>query len=231
MGTDSYNSIIAKKVFLRHAIGLLQLSGAATAYFYSKNNIIQYTYYSTMFPTLEDIAKRRRQLGLKQSELAKAAGVSQSLIAKLEAGTIDSSYSKVRTIFDVLERLEFKTKVQAEKVLHNDVITVQKNEPISEVVKIMKENGISQVPVFDGKQSVGSISEKAILHQILAGQDLEEISRQPTEKIMEEAFPQINEDAPLSLITSLLQTYSAVLVSRKGDIIGIITKADLLRML
>jgi predicted transcriptional regulator len=48
-----------------------------------------------VFPTLEDIAKRRRQLGMKQSELAKAAGVSQSLIAKLEAGTIDSSYTKV----------------------------------------------------------------------------------------------------------------------------------------
>jgi len=184
-----------------------------------------------MFPTLEDIAKRRRQLGLKQSELAKAAGVSQSLIAKLEAGTIDSSYSKVRTIFDVLERLEFKTKVQAEKVLHNEIISIQKHQPISEVVKIMKEYGISQVPVLDGKQSVGSISEKAIFHQILAGRDLEEISRQSAEQIMEEAFPQINEDAPLSLITSLLQTYSAVLVSRKGDIIGIITKADLLRML
>jgi len=48
---------------------------------------------------------------------------------------------------------------------------------------------------------------------------------------MEEAFPQIDEDAPLSLITSLLQTYSAVLVSKKGVVIGIITKADLLRML
>jgi predicted transcriptional regulator len=184
-----------------------------------------------MFPTLEDIAKRRRQLGLKQSELAKAAGVSQSLIAKLEAGTIDSSYSKVKTIFDVLERLEFKTKVQAEKLLHNEVISVQKSEPISEVVKVMKEHGISQLPVFDGKQSVGSISEKAILYQILAGQDLEVISRQPAEKIMEEAFPQINEDAPFSLITSLLQTYSGVLVSKKGVIIGIITKADLLRVL
>ena len=54
-----------------------------------------------MFPTLEDIARRRRQLGLKQGELAKAAGVSQSLIAKLEAGSIDSSYTKVKTIFDV----------------------------------------------------------------------------------------------------------------------------------
>jgi predicted transcriptional regulator len=184
-----------------------------------------------MFPTLEDIAKRRRQLGQKQSELAKAAGVSQSLIAKLEAGTIDSSYSKVKTIFDVLERLEFKTKIQAEKLIHSEVISVQKNEPISEVVKVMKEHGISQMPVFDGKQSVGSISEKAILYQILAGQDLAVISGQPAEKIMEDAFPQINENAPLSLITSLLQSYSAVLVSRKGEIVGIITKADLLRIL
>ena len=184
-----------------------------------------------MFPNLEDIAKRRRQLGLKQSQLAKMAGVSQSLIAKLEAGTIESSYSKVKTIFDVLERLEFKSKIQVEKVLHNEVVTVQKSEPLSQVVKLMKDHGYSQIPVFEGKQSVGSVSEKTILRQILEGKDLEQISALPTEKIMEEAFPQINEDAPLSLITSLLQTYSAVLVSRKGVVIGIITKADLLRML
>jgi predicted transcriptional regulator len=184
-----------------------------------------------MFPTLEDIAKRRRQLGLKQSELAKAAGVSQSLIAKLEAGTIDSSYTKVKTIFDVLERLEFKTKAQADKVLHKNVVTVQKSEPISKVVKIMQEYGYSQIPVFDGKHSVGSISEKAILRQIMAGKDLEEISKLPTGEIMEEAFPQINEDAPLALISSLLQTYSGVLVVKKGEVLGIITKADLLRII
>jgi predicted transcriptional regulator len=184
-----------------------------------------------MFPTLEDIGKRRRQLGLKQSELAKAAGVSQSLIAKLEAGTIDSSYTKVKTIFDVLERLEFKSRVQAEKLVHTDLVAVQRSQPISEVVTLMKDRGYSQIPVFDGKQSVGSVSEKGILRLILDGKDLEEISRQPTEKIMEEAFPQINDDAPLSLITSLLQNYSAVLVSKRGVVMGIITKADLLRML
>ena len=79
----------------------------------------------------------------------------------------------------------------------------------------MKEHGYSQIPVFEGKHSVGSISEKAILRQIMEGKDLEEISKLPTEKIMEEAFPQINEDAPLALISSLLQTYSAVLVCKK----------------
>jgi predicted transcriptional regulator len=184
-----------------------------------------------MFPTLEDIAKKRHQLGLKQAELAKLAGVSQSLIAKLEAGTIDSSYTKVKTIFDVLDRLEVKSKIQAGKVLHTEVITIQTNEPISKVVQIMKDHGYSQIPVFNGKQSVGSISEKTILRQILEGKELAEISKLPSEKIMEEAFPQVSEDAPLSLISSLLRVYSAVLVSKKGKVVGIITKADLLRML
>ena len=184
-----------------------------------------------MFPTTEDIAKKRRQMGLKQTELAKLAGVSQSLIAKLESGKIESSYTKVKTIFDVLDRLEAKTKIQEEKIVPNEIISIQNNEPVSKVVKLMKDHGYSQIPVFEGKQSVGSISEKTILRQILAGKDLAQISKLPTETIMEEAFPQVSEDAPLSLISSLLQTYSAVLVSKKGNISGIITKADLLRML
>jgi predicted transcriptional regulator len=184
-----------------------------------------------MLPSLKDIAKKRRQMGLKQTELAKLAGVSQSLIAKLEAGKIDSSYTKVRTIFQVLEHLEAKAKLQAGKMFQTEVIGIQKSEPISKVVQLMKSYGYSQLPVFEGKQSVGSISEKAILRQILAGRDLAQISAMCTGEIMEEAFPQVGEDAPLSLISSLLQVYSAVLVSKKGKIVGIITKADLLRML
>jgi predicted transcriptional regulator len=184
-----------------------------------------------MFPPLEEIAKKRRTLGLKQAELAKLAGVSQSLVAKLESGRIDSSYTKVKMIFDVLDRLEAKTKIQEEKVVPNKVIGIQKDEPVSKVVRLMKDHGYSQIPVFNGKQSVGSVSEKTILRQILAGRDLAQISKLPTEQIMEEAFPQVSEDAPLSLISSLLQTYSAVLVARKGEVVGIITKADLLRII
>ncbi len=53
----------------------------------------------------------------------------------------------------------------------------------------MKEHGYSQIPVFEGKQSVGSISEKAILRQIMEGKDLEEISKLPTEKYHGRSFP------------------------------------------
>jgi predicted transcriptional regulator len=183
-----------------------------------------------MFPTVEDIAKKRRQLGLKQAELAKLSGVSQSLIAKLESGKIESSYTKVKTIFDILDRLEAKTKIQEEKVVPNQVISVQKDDAVAKVIQIMKAHGFSQIPVFHKRQSVGSISEKTILRLILEGNDLEHISKLPTEDVMEEAFPQVSEDAPLSLISSLLQTYSAVLVAKKGNVAGIITKADLLRI-
>lgn len=38
----------------------------------------------------------------------------------------------------------------------------------------------------------------------------------------------VAEDAPLSLLSNLLKYYPAVLVQRKGVVVGIITKADLL---
>ena len=117
------------------------------------------------------------------------AGVSQSLIAKLEAGTIDSSYTKVKTIFDVIERLEAKTKIQERKVVPNQIISIQKDEPVLKVVKLMKEHGYSQIPVFNGKQSVGSISEKTILREILAGKDLDQISNLPIERHYGGSFP------------------------------------------
>lgn len=184
-----------------------------------------------MLPALTDIAKKRRQLGLKQTELAKMAGVSQSLIAKLEAGKIDSSYTKVKTIFEVIERLEAKAKLEAGKMFQNEVISVQRYEKISKAVQLMKSYGYSQLPVFEEKQPVGSISEKTILHQILAGKTLTQISEMPTGDIMEESFPQVAENAPITLISSLLQVYPAILVAKKGKIVGIITKADLLRIL
>ena len=184
-----------------------------------------------MLPQLEEIAQKRRLLGIKQSELAKLAGVSQSLIAKLESGKIDPSYTKVKAIFDALERLQTESEVLAEEVFHEGVISVQKSELVSTAVQTMAEHGISQLPVFDRENSVGSILEKTIVEKVSAGKDLTQISKLPVGDVMEEAFPQIGEDAPLPLISSLLQVYSAVLISTRGKVVGIVTKADLLKML
>jgi predicted transcriptional regulator len=182
-----------------------------------------------MLPSLEEVGRKRRIVGLTQQQLARLAGVSQSLIAKLESGKIDPSYTKVKAILDALERLHTETEVLAEEVVHEGVISIQKSELVSKAVQTMAEHGISQLPVFVGERSVGSISEKTIVGKVSAGKDLSQISKLPVGDVMEEAFPQVGEDAPLPLISSLLQVYQAVLISTKGKVVGIVTKADLLR--
>jgi predicted transcriptional regulator len=184
-----------------------------------------------MLPTIDEVAKKRRMMGLTQQKLAKMANVSQSLIAKLESQKIDPAYTKVKAIFDALERLQTETEVRAVEVLQNKVIGVQKSAPVSEAVQTMAEYGYSQLPVFDGEHAVGSISEKTIIGKVSAGKDLSQVSKLSVGKVMEDAFPQVGEDAPLPLISSLLQVYPAVLILAKGKVVGIVTKADLLKML
>ncbi|MCS7114699.1 MAG: CBS domain-containing protein [Nitrososphaerota archaeon] len=184
-----------------------------------------------MLPSIEEIARKRRMLGLTQKQLAKLAGVSQSLIAKLESGKINPSYDKVKAIFDALENLEMKTDFHAADVLHDNVIGVGKSETVSKAVKLMMEHGYSQLPVFNGENVVGSISEKTILEQIASGKNFAEISKLSVEAIMEEGFPQVGKKTPLRVVSDLLQVYPAVLVSEKGKVAGIITKADLLKVL
>ena len=184
-----------------------------------------------MLPSIDEVAKKRRIMGLTQQKLARLAGVSQSLIAKLESQKIDPSYTKVKAIFDALERLQTETEVRAEDVLHNEIIGVQKSDLVSKAVQTMADYGYSQLPVFDGEHAVGSISEKTIIGKVSVGKDLNQISKYSVGDVMEEAFPQVGEDAPLPLIASLLQVYPAVLISKKGKVVGIVTKADLLKML
>lgn len=184
-----------------------------------------------MLPPLEDIVKKRKMLGLTQKQLAKLAGVSQSLIAKLESGKVSPSYDKVKAIFDAIESLEIKADYKAVDVMHDNVIGVQKGRPVAEAVKLMVNHGFSQLPVFDGEKVVGSISEKTILEQMASGKDLSEISKLAIEEIMDESFPQIGKNTPLRIVSGLLQVYPAVLVSDKGKVVGIITKADLLKVL
>ena len=57
-----------------------------------------------MLPTIEELRKMRKNLGISQKELARVSGVSQSYIARLEKGSINPAYDKIRKIFDYLNR-------------------------------------------------------------------------------------------------------------------------------
>jgi predicted transcriptional regulator len=194
---------------------------------FSKEYILTSLPYPSMLPALEIIPKRRRKLGLTQSQLAELAGVSQSYIAKLEAGNIEPSYLKVKALFEALDKLEQEKQVSAGQIMNRSVVVIQNNTIISDAIEIMRRNGFSQLPVMDGEYPVGSISEGTLLDHIIAVRKNESQAKVVSE-IMDEPFPQVGEDAPVSLMTNLLKFYPAVLVQRKGGVVGIVTKADML---
>ncbi|OYT55201.1 MAG: transcriptional regulator [Candidatus Altiarchaeales archaeon ex4484_2] len=181
-------------------------------------------------PSLTEIKKYRKKLGITQTELAKKAGISQSLIARVEAGTVDPRYSKIESIFSALNELK-KEEIRVEEIMSLGVVRVTPQDSISRAIALMEEHNVSQLPVFRRNQVVGSISDEMVLKQISGGVDIKDMPSRKVKDFMEESFPFINPTSPLSMVSKLLEHNNAVLVVAKGKVKGIVTNADLLKVL
>lgn len=174
---------------------------------------------------LSEIKKIRKNLGLTQTDLAKRANVSQSLIAKIESGKIDPTFTKTKKIFETLNDLENKEEIKAEEVMNKKIISVIPDNDVKESITKMKKSGISQMPVIEDHKVIGLVSESSLLDALMDKKD------KKVSDIMEEAPPIISKTTSVKVISSLLRHYPMVLVSESGKLIGLITKADLLSKL
>jgi len=181
-------------------------------------------------PPLTEIQKRREKLHLTQTQLAEKAGVSQSLIARLETGTVDPRYSKVASIFRALDELRGK-EIEAKEIMTKDVVGVKADSTIEEAAEAMKERGVSQMPVYEGENTIGSISEKNMLDAIARGINMQTFPLEKVREHMDSAFPTVKQETPLSVISALLEHNKAVVVQDAGKPVGIITNADMLKVL
>ncbi|MBS3116513.1 CBS domain-containing protein [Candidatus Woesearchaeota archaeon] len=175
---------------------------------------------------LEELQKIRKRLGLTQKELAKQAGVSQSLIAKIEAGTLDPTLSRAQRIFTALEELREKEELKAQEVMHKKVVYVHIGDSVNEVIKMMRNKGISQVPVLSREKIVGIVTEKVLLDKII--EEPHKISSLKVGDVMDDTPPIISSTTSVHIISELLRDYPVVIVADKGEIKGIISKSDLL---
>jgi len=183
-----------------------------------------------MLPDVVEIRRRRKTLGLTQKELAMLAGVSQSVIAKIESGNIKPSYSIIRKIFIVFEDADSEKRIQAKDIMNKKVVSVRKGDSVEKAIDTMRKFGYSQLPVVSGAQTVGTISEKIVLDVMSNGRSLGDVLGEKVGSVMEEALPRISESESIDVISALLRNNSAVLVTNKGKIVGIITKADLFKI-
>jgi len=182
-------------------------------------------------PDLKEIRRRRERLGISQHKLAKDLRISQSTVAKIESGKINPTYKLVERIFSHLSSLHSVGMGTAGEVASKPVLAVREQTSVAEAVKTLQKHGFKQLPILNGNHNLGSLSERGISRRILETKRPESLLRKSVRTVMEEALPTLPEDVAVEVIIPLLQRTQAVLTSKKGRITGIVTNADLLKLI
>ncbi len=115
-----------------------------------------------------------------------------------------------------------------------DLVHTHPNESISEAVHILREYGVSQMPVVRAEPPVmaaevaGSVVEKDLLDALYAGRAK---LADRVEEHMSPAFPSIGADSSVGAAIAALESADAVLVQEDGKPVGVVTRQDLLGFL
>ncbi|AAB89133.1 MULTISPECIES: CBS domain-containing protein [Archaeoglobus] len=181
-----------------------------------------------MFPEIEEIRRKRKKLGLSQKKLAELVGVSQPLIARIEAGKFDPKLSLVKKMLRVLEEIE-GGRVEARVVMNSPVIFVSPSDSLKTVAELMTEKEISQLPVMENDKLVGGVTEADVVRAVLEkGEGAESIR---VREVMGDPFPVVDPEESVNVVSKLLMEHPAVLVVQGEKVVGIITKQDVMRFL
>jgi predicted transcriptional regulator len=167
------------------------------------------------------IKKLRTESGLTQKQLAKLVGVTQAHIAKIELAKVDPRLSTVNKILHVLtERKQKKCK----DIMTKGVLFARPNDTILKVSEVMMHNAVSQMPVIDKDRVVGTITEETIIRNLRSN-----LAEEKALKVMNSPLPIVQDEMGIRAIRPMLEKHPGVLVVRGKEVVGIITRSDLLK--
>ena len=182
-----------------------------------------------MLPRLDYIKQSRLKLGVTQKKLAILCGISTSMINQIESGRCKPSYDTAKRIFEILFSMESNASIKAGDICNKDFITIQSEESLSTAILKMRDHSISQMPVFNGSRLVGILTEDNLAKIMIEHSD-KDIHLVKIVSVMEPPPPLVDESTPAKALVSLVRFAKCVLVSEKGNVIGIITLTDTLKI-
>ena len=126
--------------------------------------------------------------------------------------------------------LESKTNVTAEQVVKRrrpnaSVISAHPEETLGAVIERMTENSISQLPVLEDDEVVGSITETRILNELIANP---EARNEPLRGSMGDPLPVVPSSLHLEYLSSYLDGEAGAVLVESNDSYVVITKSDLI---
>ncbi|UII24493.1 cystathionine beta-synthase [Fulvivirga maritima] len=104
--------------------------------------------------------------------------------------------------------------------------SVEKGMKVGEVMRVLNQEGIDQVPVVENNEFVGSVSTTKLLEKLIEDPNLRD---KPVSEIMDDPMPFVAMDNTLDVLSSMInKNNKAVLVRDVTDQVHIITQHDLL---
>ncbi|HET6791856.1 MAG TPA: cystathionine beta-synthase [Actinomycetota bacterium] len=113
------------------------------------------------------------------------------------------------------------------------LITVRAHDKVRQAVEILQEHGISQAPVvreesIDVSQFMGSIRDRELLERVFRDPDALQMD---VAEVMAAPIPMVEWDAPVEVAFGELERSPAVVVTKAGQALGVLTRSDLLEFL
>ena len=126
--------------------------------------------------------------------------------------------------------LEDKTYATARDIIAQrsgtyQLLSVNKSDTVKEAIGLMNGKSISQIPVLDGEEVVGSLTDNKLLSKIIDNPQLKDAT---VAEVMEGSMKFVALDSTLDVLSSMVEKEKAVLVRDTADKIHIITKHDIL---
>jgi cystathionine beta-synthase len=131
-------------------------------------------------------------------------------------------------IADAKRRATVGDVLRAKKPLP-PLITVQQGDTVKTALDLLRQYEISQIPVMNGHEQVGSINDVGVMQSVF---DHADILHQPVSEVMGRAFPALEQSEEIELAYKLLTLANpAIIVTDDREPIGVLTRQDIISFL
>jgi cystathionine beta-synthase len=108
------------------------------------------------------------------------------------------------------------------------LLSVEPTSSVREAIQIINRSGVSQLPVFEKGNLVGSLSESVLFQRTIETPDVMELT---VGALLEPPFPTVGPDEDIYEVLKLLKSAPAVLVRDTSGYKGIVTRSDVIERL
>jgi cystathionine beta-synthase len=108
------------------------------------------------------------------------------------------------------------------------IITAQRGDSMRNVISLMKEHSISQVPVMERGRLSGLVSEIDLLNYLLQNPGSMDV---PVDDLVEADYATVTPQTKIKLLKNIFNDAKLVCVLERDDLVGVISKIDLIEYL